>query len=317
MRVARTCAVAFFVRRSDSSLVIRCFLCVFNLRLRFLASRQRVATRHCARAGASMTSPLLQLLARDLLLVCCFCTLPTLVLALARHSNGTRSACDLFVAVDGSDVSNGTSELTAFRTIQRALDAKVEAQATSPTICLRGGDVFYLSSTVNVSARFSNFSQGLTLRTNPLDLAAGRPRAVLSGGQVLGPFQAPATPGDPWTISIPAGLSRPHVLFAEAGGWLQRARMPKRDPSDSYSRFMGEASTFKYTGPLEQPVNSSTWPDIDRFGFRFDNATFPESLAIARDDDVQVLTFQAWTAFWSDVAAFNRTNSSLMFAECV
>ena len=229
------------------------------------------------------------------------------------------NSCDLFVSVDGSDSANGTSGLTPFRTIQHALERQLVApQASTRTICLRGGDVFFLESTINISARFSNSSQSLTLRTNPTDLAAGKPRAVFSGGQVVGPFLPPSTPGEPWSASVPAGLQRPRVVFAEAGGWLQRARMPQRDPSDSYSRFMGAASTFKYAGPLQEPtVNSTTttWPDIDRFGFRFDNASFPASLEISADDGVQVLTFQAWTAFWSNVADFNRANASLMFAE--
>lgn len=270
---------------------------------------------------------IMQLLTLNLLVVVCSCSLApaafTREAAAAAAAAATTTSCDLFVSVDGSDLSNGTSDVTPFRTIQHALESlqQVAPQASTRTVCLRGGDVFFLDSTVNISSRFSNSSsQSLTLQTNPSDLAAGKPRAVLSGGHVVGPFVPPSTPGAPWTASVPTGLQRPRILFEEAGGWLQRARMPRRDPRDSYSRFMGDASTFKYAGPLQEPtVNSTTgtttWPDIDRFGFRFDNASFPASLEISAGDGVQVLTFQAWTAFWSDVAVFDRTNASLMFAE--
>ena len=90
----------------------------------------------------------------------------------------------------------------------------------------------------------------------------------------------------------------------DASSWLQRARLPKPSPSDAGNRFTGDASTFKYAAPLQQPNASKLWPSIDRTGFLYhQNDSFVQHLPLYRQDEVEVLHFHAWTAFWSAVSS--------------
>ena len=91
--------------------------------------------------------------------------------------------------------------------------------------------------------------------------------------------------------------------------WLQRARLPKANPIDEWNRFTGDASTYRYAGPLQQPSASKVWPEIDHTGFKY-NLSDPIT-GLYREDEVQALHFHAWTAFWSNVSSI--ANGELKF----
>jgi hypothetical protein len=285
--------------------------------------------------------------------------------------------CSLFVDYGaGSDKNKGTSVDQPFKTLQRAVWWGSDDMGDR-TICLRSG-VHRLSQTVNIDVRLAHAGRGLVVTTYGPDLAAGRGRAVLSGGIMVGPFTR-KNDGDTWLTATPPTVPhhRPSLLFAAQtttnGGsapavgvgcrdalaaacalptcttlsaqaqaaascltcaglhqrslrsagcspadiaalcarrapagaaWLQRARLPKPHPADAGNRFTGDRSTFKYTGPIAPLNESGVWPAVDSLGFRYNHTdSYVTQLPLHRQDEVQVLHFHSWTAFWSNISS--------------
>ena len=160
--------------------------------------------------------------------------------------------------------------LAATATTTGAADA---TSAVVVVVCLRSG-TFFLDNTLHITAAHSSTSGGggggggsLRIQGFPADLAAHLPRPVLSGGALVGPFAPPpivtttiddggggdaADDPQPWSAPIPAGFATPpRLMFAPQasgtgatdGGYLQRARMPRKQSADAYSRHLGDAST--------------------------------------------------------------------------
>lgn len=174
----------------------------------------------------------------------------------------------------------------------------------------------------------SNTTKHLTLAAYPGDLLAGKPRPVLSGGQVIGPFQTSdvvLANGHLSTLLLPVwtanvsqlGIQRSSVLFQEDGSWLQRARLPTRSPIDHYSRHLSDASIFKWVAPLVPP-NGTVFPSEDKLGIRIDSTNFSayNISSLSSSDNAQVLIFGAWTAFWHNVSTLHLTSGTLMFERC-
>ena len=246
-------------------------------------------------------------------------------------SRASSAACDYYVSSSrGSDSAGGTTVDTAFKTINHAIYAPPPTTSSRRTICLRS-DTYYLDNTLWVTNDLCSAEKALTIRAYPEDLSAGLPRPVISGGVIVGPFKPPSSSStdeildsnnnnEPWTAAAPASVvSVPSVLFENDsdGGWFQRARMPNRSPSDAATRYTSLSSTFQYTAPLEPPANSSSWPAIDKTGFRINATDFPEGFELSATDGAQVLNFHSWTAFWSNISSLNLTSQELLFTTCV
>ena len=217
------------------------------------------------------------------------------------------AACDLFVSTKGDDTNRGTSVAAPFKNLQHAIWWGDPETQGDRTICLRAGDseVHRLNATVTIGAGVAHAGRGLKITTFPPDRAAGLGRAQLSGGIIVGPFSR-RTPGDAWLTATPpaARHHRPSLMLMDKR-WLQRARLPRPDPVDESNRFTGDASTYKYVGPLQQP-NASRWPAADRYGFKYNRSdAFAQHLPLYQQDEVQVLHFHAWTAFWSNVSTIS------------
>eukprot|EP01048_Picozoa_sp_COSAG05_P008722 COSAG05_NODE_679_length_7979_cov_22.454442_10_plen_646_part_00 len=229
---------------------------------------------------------------------------PTMILLAASASSDT--FCDLFVATDGSDGNDGRAVASPFQTLQHAIWRQGSKGNCPRTICLRSG-VYRLNATVQVSASFAHAGCPLLVRTFPDDMARGE-RAVLSGGVRVGPFVR-KDPSDAWlTAAPPAGAHRPSLMYAPGAGSarLQRARLPKRASGDATNRFTGDASTFRYAGPLQPPDARKVWPAIDHTGFFYNSSDlFAGMLPLYRQDEVQVLHFHSWTAFWSNISGIS------------
>lgn len=214
---------------------------------------------------------------------------------LARASGG--QVCTYFVSSAGSD-SSSTGALDApFRSIEHAISYNSQLQGPR-TICLRSKGVHYLSKPVYITEYKSSALSPLSIEAYSKDIDTGLGRPVISGGVRVGPFNQN---GGVWSAAIPENMTRPTVMFNEDGSWLQRARIPKRGSDDSYSRFMGDSSTLKYSAPLRPPIGvlGSSWPDVDRWGFQFNTSisgALPQKIYNAAE--VQVLHFHSWTAFW-------------------
>jgi len=235
-------------------------------------------------------------------------------LAATASSFGPEPHCDLWVSTEGSDSAAGTSAATALRTVRHAIGMRNAKVPGSRTICLRSG-LYELPSTLQVTAAVADSGRGLTITTSPQDLAAGLGRAVLSGGIDVGPFKQQAAPSKWLAATPPPTHHRPSLLFkatskdssSGAGrSWLQRARLPRRSPLDEATRWTGDASTFRYAGPLQQPNASKVWPAIDRTGFMYNTSdSFVQHLPLYRQDDVEILHFHAWVAFWSNISSIS------------
>lgn len=111
------------------------------------------------------------------------------------------------------------------------------------------------------------------------------------------------------------GLTRPSMLIVD-GSFAQRARSPMRGtaPGAAYSRFLDDSSTFKWAAPLQpcgdgRQGGSGTCPDVDQWGFQY-NASDSSIInpSMHNLNQVQVLHFHAWTAFWSTVVSYQSTS---------
>jgi len=69
---------------------------------------------------------------------------------------------------------------------------------------------------------------GLVLTAYTADMAAGMPRPIVSGGVRVGPFAPDPARHGVLKADAPTSATRPSVMFAEGGGWLHRARLPRR-----------------------------------------------------------------------------------------
>jgi len=218
----------------------------------------------------------------------------------------TAFACDGVVSfARGSDAAAGTPS-SPWKTVAHALD-----KITAGTVCLRG-------DRITEPLHVSHTTGPLTLTAFPADLVGGLPRPIISGGTPIGPF-SPPTGGEPLvTAAAPRGVAVTSVLWEDGkAGWLQRARSPNgaAGAAAARARHFDNNSTFHWARPLENGTGG-TFPAIDKMGFVFDakdrGSINPELHAVA---DIQVLHFHSWTAFWSDVAAIDAANSTLVFAE--
>ena len=209
-------------------------------------------------------------------------------------------SCDLFVSSSkGADTNNGTMA-APFATLQHAIWWGDPETQGDRTICLRA-EIHRLNATVTIGSDLAHAGRGLTITT--YDHTATTPRALLSGGILVGPFSR-KNPGDAWLTATPptAKHHRPSLMLSPAPGsdnewrWLQRARLPRPNPADALNRFTGDASTFKYIAPLQEPNASKLWPSIDHHGFKYNRSdSFAQHLPLYRQDEVQVLHFHAWS----------------------
>ena len=254
--------------------------------------------------------------------------------AVAIFSLALASSCDLFVSYGtGSDRASGTSIDAPLKTIHSALNASTH-RSTPSTICLRSGAPHLLGNEpLYIDAKVSSLpSAPLTIQGYGPDIAAGKGRPVISGGVTVGPFVPDAIASarlgvtgravNVWSAPIPTGVTdRPTVMWREDGSWLQRARHPQRSPLDERSRHMGVASTMRWTKPLAPENADKSWPAQNKLGFEVNASDFAWLPAggLHRLNEVQVLHFHAWTAFWSDVQSIDigtsgAAKSTLMFA---
>ena len=258
----------------------------------------------------------------------------TIATATATATSPLPLACDLFVSyATGSDTAPGTSASAPLKTLQHAL---YKRQGVPNTICLRSdGTPHLLDAPLYISNKASSLpSAPLTITGYGPDIAAGKGRPTISAGATVGPFAPDAAASarltvsggaaTVWSAPIPAGVTdRPTVMWRTDGSWLQRARHPRRSPLDVKARHMGVASTLRWTAPLAPGPPHGTggaWPAEDKLGFEINSSDFAWLPAggLHRMDEVQVLHFHSWTAFWSDLKSItvsSKMNSTLMFAK--
>jgi hypothetical protein len=248
----------------------------------------------------------------------------------------TGPSCNFFVSfASGSDGAAGTLS-APFKTLAHAAYLPT---AGGRTICLRSDGLHRLSGPLYVNSAMSSAARPLAISGYGPDIAAGLGRPILSTGVMVGPFapdpvaserlrKSVPLPGSRgggsantgqavWSAPVPSGVPRPSVMWSETGAWLQRARHPNKAPADGYSRYMGAASTLRYSAPLV-PVNADgTWPAVDATGFRINASDFgwvPPG-GLHRLEEVQLLHFHSWTAFWSNVSKLDLAAQELKFTQ--
>jgi hypothetical protein len=161
----------------------------------------------------------------------------------------------------------------------------------------------------------------LTLTGFPPDIAAGLGRPIISGAAPISGFApTPNLPTSPILKAMaPSGVAKSSVLFVEERpGWLQRARMPKKSGAAPAERARGydDLSTFHWAAPLAAPASKSApFPAVDKLGFVYNASSSPEITSTFHAlDEIQVLHFHSWTAFWSNLSTVHPENSTLLFS---
>lgn len=249
--------------------------------------------------------------------------------AVARLAAADTAVCDAVVSFyHGKDSGNSGTVDSPWQTIAYAL-----SRVHSGVICLRSEvrvqfwflvllersdpglcQVHQVSHTLQIGSEHG----ALTLTAYSPDLDAGLGRPVVSGAAAINGFSS--SPGTAiLTTKAPPDLTRPSILFAQGrSGWLQRARLPKRGGSaaSERARFFDDASTYHWASPLVRPPSKSApWPEVDKLGFVYNASDAGEiSPDLYALDEVQVLHFHSWTAFWSNVSAVIPENKTLLFS---
>jgi hypothetical protein len=107
---------------------------------------------------------------------------------------------------------------------------------------------------------------GLVLTAYTADMAAGMPRPIVSGGVRVGPFAPDPARHGVLKADAPTSATRPSVMFAEGGGWLHRARLPRRGngPQSAYVTLHATNGPLTATLPAVActawPTASHCWP---------------------------------------------------------
>eukprot|EP00039_Didymoeca_costata_P003500 m.68048 g.68048 ORF g.68048 m.68048 type:complete len:728 (-) comp11936_c0_seq2:54-2237(-) len=225
-------------------------------------------------------------------------------------------SCTCFVSPKGSDAAAGGID-SPFATIQFAINS-VRSNQGSKQICLRGNDgIHFLKDPVQVSSNDNGTIEiPLEIIGYGPDIAQGL-YPIVSGGRPYTGFQKQAGSSIA-TLQLPADTTPFSLLFVQqqqskTNGWRQRARMPNTviTPTSLTTRGLDDASTFKWTTPLAPP-SGTTWPDVDTTGFHY-NISDPIKPTFHNLNDIQVLYFQSWTAFWANVSSINEANTTLLF----
>ena len=113
--------------------------------------------------------------------LCCGMSMLTCAVTMTHTNQG----CTFYVSyVAGSDSAAGTSVATAFKTIQKGIDAPARSSVggAGKTVCLISDGVHYINTTINFGT-YNSGAAGSPVHVvgNPADIAAGRGRPVISG----------------------------------------------------------------------------------------------------------------------------------------
>jgi hypothetical protein len=209
---------------------------------------------------------------------------------------------------------HGERSVAVGESVQAALDAAgaaARACGAAMAVFLQPG-VHRLPATLRVTAAHSH----VTLR-GP---AGGALRAVLDGGVPLPPFAA--QPDGTWLTALPGANFTPATTpttLSVGGARRQRARSPNAAVGGGLAGRFSDAATYHAAGPLAA-CSAPAWgacPPIDKLGFVY-NASEAAAPPLDPGADISgalALVFASWTAEWVPLAAFVRSNSSLMFAQ--
>lgn len=213
----------------------------------------------------------------------------------------------VFVSTTGSDTNAGTlaAPLATFGAAQKALCTRRGGDYSKEgAIVLRSG-VYSVSSPLLLTAADNN----TVVSTHSADLAAGKGRAVLSGG-------VPITGWQPVTVNGHSVLRA--KLPPEAGGsssqlFVNGARRPRaRSPNIGKDTRGLVTSVHRWASPLvPMPDNGGACPPVNSMGFVYNGTAMDPSWTEA--DDIWLLTFHAWTAKWHKVMRVFPENRTVLF----
>jgi len=212
---------------------------------------------------------------------------------------GAAHGCQLFVGVNGSDRSAGTTAADPKQTIASA-QISARKLAGPSTVCIGPGS-FFLQNTLQLTAE----DAGLTLKGSE----AGE--SLLSAGRLVNGWQPSST--DPRLLvaniswindSTLTGLDLSLYIGGER---RERARLPSI-PETYYT----------FVSPLVKCENPSAWsptcPQRDAAGFVFQEDDLPNS-TLYDLDSVEVSAVWAWTRSLSKIKQISRHNNTLLLKD--